>query len=348
MTYSIRFFSGTGNTQRAVQVMAKALSEYGHRAVITDISPCAFSDSVSEFDALILAFPTYAWMPPSIVLKYIDNLPEGLTKPAYVLAVDGGAGMGAPETAAFRLRSRGYDVRLAQSASYTENWTQFVPVPDKAEQARLTAQGDAMAAQFARAVVSGRRSIKRSGLPGIFLSLLGRLYLLLGRRILGYAFIADSDCTGCGLCVKVCPVQAIYVGKSDPKKIPLWKFSCEGCNRCINICPRKAINTSVARLAGMVAGAAVFSVIFAVCWLAFRSGVLAAGGVETWMDIAGGTAAVFLGHYLALGVLPKLFNRIQKIPCLQAFFAFSFTKKTGRYLAPDYKPDSTRFGTFNA
>jgi len=36
-------------------------------------------------------------------------------------------------------------------------------------------------------------------------------------------------------------------------RCPRWSFACEGCERCINQCPRKAIQTSVVRIAVMIA-----------------------------------------------------------------------------------------------
>ena len=52
-------------------------------------------------------------------------------------------------------------------------------------------------------------------------------------------FYADSKCTGCGICEKVCPSQKI---KMDDNK-PVWQrnVDCYLCYACLNYCPSKAI-----------------------------------------------------------------------------------------------------------
>jgi len=49
--------------------------------------------------------------------------------------------------------------------------------------------------------------------------------------------INDSMCTGCGLCVNVCPVSAIIL--SDTAHIDI--NTCTGCGACANVCKKGAI-----------------------------------------------------------------------------------------------------------
>jgi len=52
-------------------------------------------------------------------------------------------------------------------------------------------------------------------------------------------FYADSKCTGCGICEKVCPSQKI---RMDNHK-PVWQrnINCYLCYACLNYCPSKAV-----------------------------------------------------------------------------------------------------------
>jgi ferredoxin len=52
-------------------------------------------------------------------------------------------------------------------------------------------------------------------------------------------FYADSNCTGCGICEKVCPSRKI---KMEDNK-PVWQknFDCYLCYACVNYCPFKAV-----------------------------------------------------------------------------------------------------------
>lgn len=53
------------------------------------------------------------------------------------------------------------------------------------------------------------------------------------------AFVIAELCDGCGLCVPVCPVNAIAMEKEKAKINP---FVCTGCGACIPVCPREAID----------------------------------------------------------------------------------------------------------
>jgi heterodisulfide reductase subunit A len=53
------------------------------------------------------------------------------------------------------------------------------------------------------------------------------------------AFVITDMCDGCGLCIPVCPVNAVTL---EEKKAKINPFICIGCGACIPICPREAID----------------------------------------------------------------------------------------------------------
>jgi len=113
------------------------------------------------------------------------------------------------------------------------------PTGDEAQ--AILSKGDAAACAYARALVEGRRSLYRCG---AFHTAWSRTVALLfrgpGRRVLGKTFIADGQCTGCGLCAKICPASNIRLEGERPR----WGSHCEDCCRCFNLCPENAIQTS--------------------------------------------------------------------------------------------------------
>jgi ferredoxin len=51
------------------------------------------------------------------------------------------------------------------------------------------------------------------------------------------AFHVNENCSNCGICEKVCPVNNIILING----IPEWQHKCQQCLACINFCPEKAI-----------------------------------------------------------------------------------------------------------
>ena len=53
--------------------------------------------------------------------------------------------------------------------------------------------------------------------------------------------IERKECTSCGRCIDICPVDAIAF---DKKKVVINHCSCIGCAKCITICPQGAVKIS--------------------------------------------------------------------------------------------------------
>ena len=50
-------------------------------------------------------------------------------------------------------------------------------------------------------------------------------------------FVLSEDCSGCGLCSKVCSVHNIEMINGKPN----WQHHCEMCLGCLQYCPKRAI-----------------------------------------------------------------------------------------------------------
>ncbi len=49
-----------------------------------------------------------------------------------------------------------------------------------------------------------------------------------------------DKCIGCGMCVKVCPADAVVFLEKE-KKIKYHLFRCTFCGQCVDVCPVKAL-----------------------------------------------------------------------------------------------------------
>jgi ferredoxin len=64
-------------------------------------------------------------------------------------------------------------------------------------------------------------------------------YPVLMRRSKGFYnhFSTDENCSSCGACQKICPVDNIELQEGRP----VWGSDCQFCLACIHYCPREAI-----------------------------------------------------------------------------------------------------------
>jgi len=363
MKARIDCFSGTGNADRAAGILERELSAalwkvdrraIGYPSSAAAAPPRAAPPPTAEAEIpdglYVLVCPVYAFMPPVLVKRWIRRLPRGdrggERVPAIVLCVDGGGGGQAPDMACRMLARRGYRPFASANVSYAANWTVITPPPPPEAQRKATAAGDAAAKAFAQralsALAAGRTELRR-GSPGsaALEATVGALFSLVGRRGLGKLFFADSDCTRCGLCSRICPAGTIGMKDGtgpDPRTYPFWKANCENCCRCINLCPARAINSSWGRMIviGAVSVAATWTALGP--FMGWLRPILAAPGP---LGFAASTAAFILSQALVLGPFDRYVLRpAMRLPALRRFFSWSFTKEYGRYAQEGFKPSS--------
>ena len=56
--------------------------------------------------------------------------------------------------------------------------------------------------------------------------------------------INQTKCTGCGICVDICPLDVIRMDEKDEKAIVKYPEDCMACFNCEIQCPEKAIDVS--------------------------------------------------------------------------------------------------------
>jgi ferredoxin len=250
------YFTGTGNSHRVATWMAEAARLRGIPAHVSAMDSARPREELCGPGKLVgLVGPTHGFTAPWWMIRFALRLPPGRGAHAFSLANRAGTKFGrlfvpglegtAAYLLALILRLKGYHVRGAAGLDMPSNWTVVHPSLGKAAVEAIIARAQPRALGFLERMLDGGTAFW-SRLPlvfGLLLLPISALYMVMGRFFLSRLFYASSQCNGCGLCARACPVGGIQMkGRADPR--PYWTFVCVACTRCMNYCPRGAVEAS--------------------------------------------------------------------------------------------------------
>mgnify|MGYP000004834743 FL=1 len=117
-----------------------------------------------------------------------------------------------------------------------ENYIAMFNAPDVEKAKKIVAAAGPDIAKAALAIKHGEKLPSKSGFGASFESgLVNDIFY--AAFVKAKAFYADQTCTGCGKCVKVCPLNNVTM----KNKKPVWEKHCTHCMACICYCPAEAI-----------------------------------------------------------------------------------------------------------
>jgi ferredoxin/GNAT superfamily N-acetyltransferase len=233
-------FTGTGNSLLVAQAAAETLKREGLPVRLRSMDkPCP--GPLGEEAALGLAFPVACFSTYPTVWRFVDSLPAGDGREAFVMGTCGGFAGGMQGPLGKVLRKKGYNPIAAKFFVMPGNYgNKKLPVEKNAlrtERALLDARS------FARDLLKGQTEWS-NGIP-----LLSGLMYRLGQTRRPWDFFyrlfpitADpGKCVRCGRCVRDCPARAVTMaeGADCPAVEP---GLCESCQRCVGFCPTGALH----------------------------------------------------------------------------------------------------------
>jgi flavodoxin/Pyruvate/2-oxoacid:ferredoxin oxidoreductase delta subunit len=236
MKHAIYYFSGTGNS---LYVAKKIQDRLGGAELIQITAKSRDKRPIVTADVLGIVFPVYAFGPPKLVEEFIKTAQLG--QPGYLFVVATNAG-GPGNTLKYTeklFKQKGLSVHGAFEIKMPINYItgSNPPSPEEAKTIveaqlpKLSAISTAVAEQKTK-VASGDSMLKTALIHPIFTTFAAKQQ--------AKKFSVSDQCTGCGFCEKLCPVENIRLD-SDQK--PSWGTACEFCLGCINWCPVQAIES---------------------------------------------------------------------------------------------------------
>jgi formate hydrogenlyase subunit 6/NADH:ubiquinone oxidoreductase subunit I/flavodoxin len=261
LSTEIYYFSGTGNSLAlAVDVAGKTGGK------LIPISSVMDNDEIRlEADAVGIVFPTYYETyggVPLIVRRFVNKLENLESKYVFGICTYGGASVTALKCLDRLVKARGGKLSAWFTVNMPSNMAgSNMNNPQKQEKMfHIWNENLEHIAEFINTQKEGKYDTENS--------LFGRAYFLLkliysplmflfkpttlkqlkrySSSSLSYAeqlqfmdrsFSTNDNCTGCGICDKICPVNNIELVDDKPS----WQHHCEFCLACFHWCPEEAI-----------------------------------------------------------------------------------------------------------
>jgi len=234
---TIYYFTGTGNSLTVAKDLAGELES----SELIPIAGLMDRDAISvESERVGFVFPVYMWGMPLIVKDFVEKL--SLPESAYVFGI-ATCGSSAGKTLVQLnklLKRKGSGLSTGFVVRMPGNYTPMYGALSDEKQEKIFAQEKQRIPEIAAIIEAGKATEIESG---FFLlnALFGLIYKVGSSKIPGMdeKFWVDENCTGCGICVKVCPVDNIQL--EDEK--PHWLHRCQQCLACLQWCPQEAIQS---------------------------------------------------------------------------------------------------------
>lgn len=230
----IFYFSATGNSRHTAKIIAKALGE--NAVSITDCLKKDFRNFIIDKNESIgFIFPVYNFGLPITVIDFIGKLNINLNDNyVFTVATFGGFSGGASKIIKEKLADKGFGVNAQYSVRMPDTWTPAYDISDKVKNAKINAAADKKIDKIIKKIKkhsSGNYDSRRIPFGDKFYSGYESL-----RRTSSLS--VEDKCSGCGLCAKECPVDAIEIKNGKP----VWvKGKCAMCLGCLHRCPEFAI-----------------------------------------------------------------------------------------------------------
>ena len=233
MNTEIYFFSGTGNSH----YIAKTLADGLENSTLIHIPALDLSKEIhSEADVIGIVFPIYFYDAPDIIKRFLDKL--RVERTAYVFLYENFGGNGGNAIANCNKILSKNSVKLGNyfSIQLPDNCVLFKQTKAKND-ALLNASLKKLASAIAHIKNFRTKIIPKTKFKYSIMSNEKLKNLSVSMMKFKEFKVEIDNCTSCGLCEKVCPVNNIKMEGSHPK----FESNCEMCFACIHYCPSACI-----------------------------------------------------------------------------------------------------------
>jgi len=229
----IYYFSGTGNCLAT----ARKINENSlYKNEIISI-PSVISKPLIKADRVGLVFPVYCHKVPKLVEQFLLKAEFASSPYIYAVATHAGAVGQSLFDVQNLFEKKNQSLSLGIELAMPGNAIAIAP---GIEIERLSSL-EQRAAEIAKLTdiqskghIDGNNGITEN-IRNKIVDLIAYKYIFAPKR-----FKITGNCTGCGICEKICPVNNIRMVESKP----IWGNDCAACLACFHWCPKEAVYMS--------------------------------------------------------------------------------------------------------
>ena len=228
----IYYFSGTGNSKWVAEELARRTGDE-----VQSIAALQKDGSVSVYancgSRIGVVFPIYAWGAPLIVERFCKSLT--MMEGVYAYAV---CTCGDEVGLALKRLKKMFDFRAAWSVAMPNNYVIGFDLDTPEQEAKKVEAASGKLESIAKSILAGDSVYEVNEGSGARMKtgFIRPMFNTFARST--RSFSVDDNCNSCGLCERICPIDAIELQNGKP----VWvKKHCTQCLGCINRCPQRAI-----------------------------------------------------------------------------------------------------------
>lgn len=231
----IIYFTGTGNSRFAAEVIAKSLNDECINSF--DYIKNGEKGCFNSEKPYVFVCPTYSWRIPKIFEKFIRESTFSGSKKAYFVMTCGGDIGDAQKYINNLCKEHAFKFMGVVDVEMPENYIALFYVPDKFEADKIISKSMPVLASVAAKIRESKPfdTQKISFVDKMKSGIVNDSFYKF--VISAKKFRVGDNCISCGKCAAACPLNNVKLVNSRP----VWGKDCTHCMACISVCPVRAI-----------------------------------------------------------------------------------------------------------
>ena len=238
---NVYVFSGTGNTLLVANKIAEIFNKNNNLCSVTKMENIKPSD-INLDGTIGIGWTVAFWNTYPFVRKWIDNLPDGMGTKVFLFDTMGDSSCRMIAHIAEILKNKNYNVIAAQGFIMPNNFL-LVLKDDKNKQ--KIEKTFVKVEKYVQNIIKNKAVVAKTNIFTKIAFIITSFITTklwntkLAKKIMKFK-TDKTKCNGCGVCVKLCPLENIEI-----KTIPEFKNKCIFCLRCVSYCPQQALSNKI-------------------------------------------------------------------------------------------------------